>query len=271
MRKYGVIGDPIAHSLSPFIHLAFAKQTQQAISYEKYRITEEAFEKSVNALRLQQVAGLNVTMPLKRCAFAYADIHTPAALIAKAVNTLQFNEKTGKVLGDNTDGAGLVNDIQQNVKWPLSGRSVLILGAGGAAQGIIGALLAKNCAVTLVNRTQCRGMLLAKQFESVGKVVVISPEQLADGISSFDIMINTTPADNTQLPAFLPRTADLHQTHCYDICYASTRTPFLNWALQHQAKAIADGLGMLVEQAALSFALWHQVLVKTTPVLALLR
>ena len=263
--QYAVVGNPVAHSKSPLIHAEFARQTRQDMAYERLLAPLDGFVKIVEAFRQTGGKGLNVTVPFKEQAFRYASHKTARAEAAGAVNTLKFDE--GGVLGDNTDGAGLVRDLTVNLKQALAGKRILLMGAGGAARGVIGPLLAdRPAALVLANRTVEKAEQLAEQFG--GKFAALSFDALAG--QRFDVVINATAASlKGELP-LLPDSLFNPDALAYDMMYGM-ETPFMIWAREHGAAKIADGLGMLVEQAAESFYLWRGVRPDTAPVINLLR
>lgn len=252
MPRFAVFGNPVAHSRSPQIHIAFAAQREQSLSYERIEAPLDDFAGSVAAFFAAHGRGANVTVPFKEQAFALCSEVTERARQAGAVNTLW--QENGQLHGDNTDGAGLVTDILQNLDWSLAGRRVLLLGAGGAVRGVIGALQSMAPAsVTVANRTVARAQALAEMFNNRGE---ISACGFSDLTGHFDLVINATSAslagDMPPLPAGLVDSS----SQCYDMMYGDEPTPFLRWA-SAQGAATADGLGMLVEQAAEAFLVWH--------------
>lgn len=263
--KYAVVGNPVAHSKSPLIHAEFARQTGQDMAYDKLLAPLDGFVETVENFRQAGGKGLNVTVPFKEAAFRYATRKTARADAAGAVNTLKFDN--GEILGDNTDGAGLVRDFAANLKQVLAGKRVLLMGAGGAARGVIGPLLETQPAALLVaNRTVEKAEQLAELFG--GKIAAVAYAALAG--DRFDIVINATAASlKGELPP-LPERLFNTDALAYDMMYGS-ETPFMAWARQHGAAQIADGLGMLVEQAAESFFLWRGVRPDSAPVIRLLR
>jgi len=260
--RYAVFGHPIAHSKSPQIHTAFARQTGQDMTYEAILAPLDGFAESVAAFIAAGGRGANVTVPFKEEAFKLANRLSPRAQRAGAVNTLMFD--ADGILGDNTDGAGLVADLTRNLHSALSGKHVLLLGAGGAARGVIEPLLDQQpAALVIANRTVSRAKELAELF---GRGVRACGFDAAD--TPFDLVINATAASLAgDLPPLSPRvfTAD---TLAYDMMYGRD-TPFLGFARTHGART-ADGLGMLVEQAAEAFCLWRGVRPNTAPVIAAL-
>ncbi len=260
--RYAVFGHPIAHSKSPLIHAAFARQTGQDMTYEAILAPKDGFATSVAAFVAAGGRGANVTVPFKEEAFRLATRLAPRAERAGAVNTLVFD---GGILGDNTDGAGLVADLTRNLNCSLAGRRVLLLGAGGAARGVVEPLLDQQpAALVIANRTVSRAHELADLF---GRGVTASGFDETGG--PFDVVINATAASLAgELPPLSPAifTTD---TLAYDMMYGRD-TPFLAFARGHGA-ATADGLGMLVEQAAEAFYVWRGVRPDTAAVIASLR
>lgn len=263
---YGVMGNPIAHSKSPMIHRLFAEQTGERLTYEAILVERGGFRQAVDNYRAHGFKGLNVTVPFKQEAWALADQRTERAERAGAVNTLKF-EPDG-LLGDNTDGVGLVADLTANRGWPLAGKRILVLGAGGAVRGVLGPLLAEGPAeVVIANRTVERADDLARLFGS--PVSGCGFDGLAGG--RFDGVINGTSASlQGELPP-LPDGLLADGAFCYDMMYGREPTPFMLWARSQRAAAVGDGLGMLVEQAAESFRLWRGVRPETAPVIAAVR
>ena len=271
MDRYAVVGNPIAHSKSPWIHAAFARQTGQALVYQTLLAPLDGFEQSVTAFRIGGGRGLNVTVPFKLEAFALANHHTPRAEAAGAVNTLAFGPDG--ILGDHTDGAGLVRDLSFNLHCPLAGRRILLLGAGGATRGVLLPLLTSlPASLTIANRTASKAIALAERFiPHAGRARVdgCGFEELAG--RRFDLVINATAASLADELPPLPPGLYAEGALAYDMMYGRGQTPFLRAALADGAARVADGLGMLVEQAAESFALWRGVRPDSAPVLAELR
>jgi len=264
--RYAVIGNPIAHSKSPDIHARFAQQTSQTLTYERLLAPLDGFAETAHAFIAADGKGMNVTVPFKLEAYALATSLTARANAAGAVNTLIFNGDT--IVGDNTDGVGLVQDIVKNAGVAIAGKSVLLLGAGGAARGVILPLLDQQPArLVLANRTLAKAEELAAQFGANGEIEVSSFEALQ---APFDIVINATAASLTaDVPPIAPSVFASH-TLAYDMMYGAGPTSFLQFAAQHGAQT-RDGLGMLVEQAAESFFQWRHVRPETDAVFAALR
>ena len=268
MDKYAVIGNPVAHSRSPPIHEAFARATGQRLTYERLLAPRDGFRATVDAFAAAGGMGLNVTVPFKLEAFSLARAHSPRARLSGAVNTLQRDDDGW--YGDNTDGPGLVRDITHNLGVPLAARDVLVLGAGGASRGIMSTVLAERPRLlTVSNRTFAKATAIAQLFVPYGPIVAAPPDALAG--RSFDIVINATSAG---LADHSPRpwpASIVAGSFAYDMIYADAPTEFRTWAEAHGAVRTADGLGMLIEQAAESFLLWRGVRPDTAPVFTLLR
>jgi len=268
--RYAVIGNPVSHSLSPRIHARFAAQTGQALSYEAIELAVDGFEAGVRGLQRQGYAGLNVTLPFKLEAWAICERLSRLAEDAGAVNTLCLHPD-GDISGDNTDGTGLVRDLEVNLKFPLAGRQVLLLGAGGAARGVLGPLLdLAPQSLTIANRTPQKAVELARIFERRGRIRAAAYESLAD--SRFDLVINATAAGlGGGLPP-LPDSCVDAGTLCYDMMYDLAKpTAFVGWARARGAKRACDGLGMLVEQAAEAFYIWRGLRPNSADVIDMLR
>jgi shikimate dehydrogenase len=259
--RYALIGHPVAHSKSPAIHAEFARATGQDLQYGLIEAPPDGFRPAVERFRASGGKGLNVTVPFKQEAFGFCARHSERARLARAVNTIRFEDS----FGDNTDGVGLVRDLRDNLGEPLEGRAVLLLGAGGAAQGVLGALLEAGVAgVAVANRTVARAEALAARF----------PGATAHGYRElagrrFDIIVNATSIGMAGEPLPLPAGLFDAGTLAYDMAYGRD-TPFLAAALSAGARGY-NGLGMLVEQAAESFFVWRGVRPATRPVLEKLR
>lgn len=261
--RYAVVGNPIAHSKSPRIHALFAAQTGQDMSYEALLAPLEGFVATVHDFIAAGGRGMNVTVPFKEEAFRLATRLSERGRAAGAVNTLSF--ASDEILGDNTDGAGLVRDIANNLGCGIHGRRILLLGAGGAARGVILPLLAeKPACLTIANRTAAKALALAEDFAgTIGGGFDALPGQ------SFDLVINATSAGLSDQELPLPAAVFAPGCLAYDMVYGRM-TPFLRQAAE-AGTATADGLGMLVEQAAEAFFVWRSVRPDTAPVLAELR
>lgn len=268
LDQYAVFGHPISHSKSPRIHSLFAEQTGQALSYRAQDVPAEDFQTATTHFFRQGGKGLNCTVPLKELAWQYADSLTARARRSKAVNTLA-RQDDGSILGDNTDGVGLANDLTLNHGMNLDDISILILGAGGATRGILAPLLAHNPSqITIANRTPSKAETIAQEFADLGAVSGCNYAELAH--RQFDLIINATSASLTgELPP-LPKALLKTNGCCYDLAYANQPTAFVSWGQAQQARLSLDGLGMLVEQAAEAFFIWRGVRPETAPVIELL-
>jgi shikimate dehydrogenase len=273
--RYFVVGNPVAHSQSPFIHAEFAHATGEDIEYGRQLCPLDGFAAALRALAADlhggPVRGCNVTVPFKFDAFALALHHTPRATLAGAANTLRFDAEGW--LADNTDGAGLVRDIEHNAKRPLDGRRVLLIGAGGAAAGVLGPLIERRpAAIVVANRTHGKAAALVQRHAlwAGEHGVALSASGLADAGAAFDVVLNAS-ASSLQ-GATVPVDAQVLALGALavDLMYGPAAEPFLDWARVHGATP-RDGLGMLVEQAAEAFHLWRGVRPQTAPVLAALR
>jgi shikimate dehydrogenase len=299
--QYAVIGNPIAHSKSPLIHKMFAEQTGQDIRYEKIESPLDGFADTIARLRGDGYKGCNVTVPFKFEAFQLCNQLTGRARAAQAVNTLLFQD--GEILGDNTDGAGLIADIEQNLGYKLLFKKVLLMGAGGAAHGVIWQLFNAGASIVIANRTLEKAQQLASEFTSYGTVFASGYEALAG--KQFDVVINATSSSLSDKLPPLPRKEQIPLSPpftkgedaqlfaegkakiphfekgglggifapdalAYDMMYGK-QTPFLKFSKEQGVAQLADGLGMLVEQAAEAFFKWRGVRPETAPVLAKLR
>ncbi|NWG32775.1 MAG: shikimate dehydrogenase [Rhodocyclaceae bacterium] len=263
-----MIGNPIAHSKSPAIHAAFARQTGQDMSYEAILAPLDGFAAAVAAFRAAGGKGMNVTLPFKLEALELAEKPTERARLAGAANTLRFD--ADGIFADNTDGVGLVRDLTGRLWLDLAGKRVLILGAGGAARGVILPLLEERPALLAVaNRSVDKAEALKAQFASFGRLAAGGFDAFAGG--AFDLVINATSASLGGAGLVLPEGLFAPGALAYDMVYGRGETPFLADARRLGAARVADGLGMLVEQAAESFFLWRGVRPETGPVLAMLR
>ncbi len=266
---YAVVGHPVAHSKSPFIHTEFARQTGRLMRYEALLAPLDGFEQTVSAFRQNGGKGMNITVPFKFEAHALATRLTDRARAAQAVNTFRF-EANGEILGDNTDGIGLVRDIETNLNFPLADKHILLMGAGGAASGVLLPLLRKRPAVlAIANRTLEKAQLLQQRFANEGNITVGYYRDFSG--KYFDLVINATSASlHDELPP-LPAGMFGNTSLAYDMLYSSRLTPFLEFAGTQGAAQLADGAGMLVEQAAESFLLWHGIRPETGAVIKRLR
>ena len=254
--RYALVGHPVEHSRSPLIHTVFARQTGQRLTYELIDAEPAAFETAVRGFGAAGGKGLNVTVPHKEAAFALCGQRSEAATAAGAVNTISIVD--GALRGDNTDGIGFIRDVTVNLRQSLAGARIVVLGAGGAARGIIAPLLnEKPAELTIANRTKERADDVAAKF--AGTILATRTFAELEGQAPFDVIINATSAGlKGEAPPFPASLVDAN-TFCYDLVYASGDTPFVAWAKAHGAARAAQGWGMLVEQAAESFAIWRGV------------
>lgn len=265
---YAVFGHPIQHSKSPQIHRIFAEQTGEEIEYTAQDVPPECFSVALRCFRAGGGLGLNCTVPLKELAFRHADEVSERARLAEAVNTLIIERD--RIFGDNTDGIGLVRDLQDNLGIDLSRSEVLVIGAGGAARGIVAPLLQAGVPkLTIVNRTASKAQQLVGKFSHLGHVEGGGFE-LLEG-KSFDLLINATSLSLQGKVPPLPPTVLRQGAVCYDLMYGDESTPFVRWGKVHGARLSVDGLGMLVEQAAEAFWLWRGVRPLSRPVIKRLR
>ncbi len=264
--NYAVIGFPIHHSKSPRIHALFAEETAQNMSYLAQEVRPENFTSAVNEFFEKGGKGLNCTLPLKELAWAFATNKTPRAQAAKAVNTLIL-QANGQILGDNTDGVGLVTDLTRNHGVNLENKRLLILGAGGATRGILLPLLdTKPKSITIANRTLEKALQLAHDFDNHCEACGFDALEN----QQFDVILNATSASlSDELPP-LPENLLAENGICYDLAYSNQPTAFVRWGIAQHAYKSVDGLGMLVEQAAEAFFLWRGVRPCTHDVIDLL-
>jgi shikimate dehydrogenase len=263
--RYAVCGNPVSHSKSPQIHASFAEQTAQDLVYVRLEAPTDGFETSVNAFRREGGRGINVTMPFKLEALAISTKPLRRASSAGASNCLKF--EGDEILAENFDGVGLVNDIQRNLGFSLKGRDVLLMGAGGAARGAMLPILAQSPArLVVANRTVSKAMALREQFSSDGDISAVGYPELTG--RSFDIVVNATSTGLTgeQLPISTGIFAD--KSLAYELVYGKGLTPFLMSAKQAGTAKLADGVGMLIEQAAEAFEWWRGVRPDTRPLIA---
>lgn len=265
---YAVMGNPIAHSKSPFIHQRFAEQTGQSIHYEAILVDSEGFTDAVKAFADSGGKGLNITVPFKQEAWQLADRRSARAEHAGAVNTLVI-EADGSFFADNTDGIGLVRDLNQNLGVSLTQKRILLLGAGGAARGVLAPLLEQQPQQLIIaNRTIERAQQLAEKFSDFGHVQGCGFNALS---GHFDIIINATAAGLQGEVPPLPNGLIGSHSCCYDMVYGTEPTAFVCYAREKGAGQAVDGLGMLVEQAAESFRIWRGVTPQTATVINELR
>ncbi|MBT8140486.1 MAG: shikimate dehydrogenase [Gammaproteobacteria bacterium] len=257
--RYAVFGDPVDHSLSPRIHSLFAEQTGEALEYTRQQVRAEDFDSAVRAFFAGGGGGLNITSPHKEHAAALADSGSHAVSLAGAANTLYLQDE--KICAENTDGAGLVSDLLLNLGWQLEAQRILLLGAGGAVRGVLEPLLAcKPAQIVLANRTAEKAQQLVDAFSPGAELHQVSIEALPlhEAGGGYDLVINGSSAGlSGSVPAIDATAVD--GARCYDMVYGSGAAPFLQWAGKAGARSVADGLGMLVEQAAAAFYIWRKI------------
>ena len=263
--RYGVMGYPVSHSRSPIIHRLFALQTDQDLQYELLQVAPSKLETAIKQFQRTGGKGLNITVPHKTEVTRLVDHLSERASNAGAVNTLVFRDK--EIIGDNTDGIGLMRDLLVNLKLKLTDANILILGAGGATRGIVAPLLdAEPKSITIANRTLSKARILAEHFSATGPVTACRFREVQP-TSSYELVINATSAGvKGETPPY-PESAITDRTFCYDLSYGLNPTPFSSWAARRGAAHSVMGWGMLVEQAAESFLLWRGVRPDTQKVL----
>lgn len=264
MDRYALVGSPVYHSISPRVHALFADQTDQVMDYVAIEMKPEEFFRRVNQLADDGFKGLNVTVPLKNLAWEFTGNRDNNAELAGAVNVLKFNPD-GSRYGYNTDGIGLLRDLTQN-DIELHDRRILILGAGGAVQGVISPLLAANPqSITIANRTIAKADAIAERFNHLGRIQSCGYEALVD--QAYDLIINGTSLGLSNEVPPLPDTVLKPGGCTYDMMYGKEPTAFVRWGQQHGASKALDGTGMLIEQAAETFWIWRGVRPETAPVI----
>ncbi len=267
--KYAVMGNPVSHSKSPLIHSLFAEQCGIALEYRVIHVDAGRFESAVRQFSAIGGKGLNITVPFKMEAWQQADRRSTRAELAGAVNTLKFLD-SGKIYGENTDGAGMIQDITVNLSKTVKQASVLVIGAGGAVRGVLGPLLeAEPAIVHIANRTVAKAHELAAVFSGLGPCTASGLDEIRS--ASYDIVINGTAASLQGDVPDLSASIFADGALAYDMMYGSEPTAFLVWADENGATHCSDGLGMLVEQAAESFEVWHGVRPQTAAVIQQLR
>jgi|TARA_B110000858_G_scaffold106319_1_gene121612 shikimate dehydrogenase len=266
--KYAVIGNPVHHSKSPLIHQSFAKQYSQNMVYSSELIPLNGLEEGLKNLQALGFTGVNVTVPFKEEVWELIENKSEFSALAGAVNTITIQED-GTLYADNTDGVGLCRDLTDNHGIQLNNKRILLLGAGGAARGVIQPLLEQRPAELIIaNRTISKAQNIVDHFTGFGDISATGFTAVA---GDFDIIINATSASlQGQVPP-IPATAVTHKTFCYDMMYSNEDTCFVQWAKQQHAFKSIDGLGMLVEQAAEAFRLWRGIKPETQSVIKLLR
>jgi len=253
--RYAVIGNPIEHSKSPDIHLLFADQTGEVIHYEKILAEKDRFSETVNKFFADGGKGLNITVPFKNDACEFVDELTDYANHAGAVNTIYLDENN-RYIGANTDGIGLLRDLKKSLRIQLENKKILIIGAGGATQGIVEPLLNEQPdQLIIANRTVSKADVIAEQFITFGEIQSCSLTDIPK--QPFDIILHATSAGLHGENVSLPHEIISADTCCYDLLYSDHDTPFMQWAKQQQAGKVVDGFGMLLEQAAEAFYLWR--------------
>ncbi|MEC9375744.1 MAG: shikimate dehydrogenase [Pseudomonadota bacterium] len=265
-QRYAVIGHPVAHSKSPQIHKLFAKQIGGEIEYEAIDVKKDKLEECIKVFLEHGGRGLNITLPHKQNVLVYLDQVSTRAKIAGAVNTITKADN-GKLMGDNTDGVGLITDLKHNLGVKIKGSTILILGAGGAARGILSPLFEESPKeMAIANRTISKAEKIMIDFKKQGNLKVYEFEQLKE--KTFDIIINATSVGIKENSAPFPNEIIRPGAVCYDLSYSLTDTPFISWAKNLGCKNTYSGLGMLIEQAAESFMLWHGVRPNTKNILS---
>lgn len=254
-EQYGVIGDPISHSQSPSIHKFFAKQLGQNINYKAYHVPADKLESFIIEFQNKGGKGLNITLPHKTSVLNCTDEISSRAMEAGAINTLIINDK--KIIGDNTDGIGLINDLEINFNQPLENKRVLVLGAGGAALGILNPLLKRKPKLILVaNRSASKTKIITSKFKLNSTLDACGINDLESN-QTFDIIINATSIGVTKQSINFPSFIISEDTICYDLSYSYEPTLFMQWSMENKAKLAIQGWGMLIEQAAASYFLWR--------------
>ncbi len=267
MRQFAVFGNPIGHSKSPCIHQLFAKNCGIELNYETQLAPIDGFEPAISAFFANGAIGANITLPFKEKAYVFCDELTERAASAGAVNTIKRLDD-GRLLGDNTDGIGLLSDLQR-LDMVKPDCRILLVGAGGAARGVILPLLSFGCELVITNRTHAKAELLASSFSSLGKIKASELSKLSG--CQFDVIIHATSSGVSGDIPPLCSTLVSDNTACYDMFYQSGLTPFLLWAVSHGVVNYADGLGMLVGQAAHAFYLWNGIMPDVESVLIQLK
>ncbi|QJC29549.1 shikimate dehydrogenase [Enterobacteriaceae endosymbiont of Plateumaris pusilla] len=269
MKIFAVFGNPIKHSKSPIIHKLFAEQLNIIQQYEKIYVPINKFNNVINHFFKHGGLGANITVPFKKNAYNICDFLTQRGINSGVVNTLKIT-KNNQILGDNTDGIGLLKDLKR-INFIYKNSNILLIGAGGAAQGIIYPLINFGCKITIINRTYENSCNLLKYFNYKKNINILKIEDINNKKINYDLIINAT---SSSIKGVIPNISSsiIHSNiFCYDLFYSSKITPFLDWCLYHGAKKISDGIGMLIEQAAYSFFLWHGVMPNTRLILKKLK
>ena len=269
MRRFAVLGNPIGHSKSPEIHHAFAASLNHEVDYGRILVEPGDFDAVVTAFFSAGGIGLNVTAPFKGDAFEFADVRTDAAIDAKAANTL-WRDSDGRVCAQTTDGSGILRDLEHNLGWAIEARNILLLGAGGAMRGILGPLCERNpTAIHIANRTESRASELADLFSHRGSLSAGGLDDIPD--RRWDLIINGLSSGWDGSFPDLAINQMSSSTAAYDLIYSDQDTPFMAWARAKGLSQVKDGLGMLIEQAADSYAIWQGQRPETSGVFELLR
>ena len=264
-EKYGVIGDPISHSRSPEIHKLFAQQFNEKIDYNKYHIKADNLKQFIIDFHSSGGRGLNITLPHKMSAMNSVNVLSPNAIQAKAINTIYFNGN--EIIGDNTDGIGLIADLRNNFQVEIKNKKILILGAGGAARGIIGSLIKENPShIEIANRTISHAEEISKDFSNEASIKTCTIEELNEK-GNFDLIINAISFDTNNKDIALSKNIISKSSICYDLSYNSSPTQFMLWAMKNGANFAIQGWGMLIEQAAESYLIWKKIRPDTSAIL----
>jgi shikimate dehydrogenase len=264
-EKYGVIGDPISHSRSPEIHKLFAQQFNEKIDYNKYHIKADNLKQFIIDFHSSGGRGLNITLPHKISAMNSVSVLSPNAIQAKAINTIYFNGN--EIIGDNTDGIGLIADLRNNFQVEIKNKKILILGAGGAVRGIIGSLIKENPShIEIANRTISHAEEISKDFSNEESIKTCTIEELNEK-GNFDLIINAISFDTNNKDIALSKNIISKSSICYDLSYNSSPTQFMLWAMKNGANFAIQGWGMLIEQAAESYLIWKKIRPDTSAIL----
>ena len=264
-EKYGVIGDPISHSRSPEIHRLFAQQFDEKIDYSKYHIKADNLKQFIIDFHTSGGRGLNITLPHKMSAMNLVSILSQNAIQAKAINTIYFNGN--EIIGDNTDGIGLIADLCNNFQVEIKNKKILILGAGGAVRGIIGSLIKENPShIEIANRTISHAEKISKDFSNEASIKTCTIEELNEK-GNFDLIINAISFDTNNKDIALSKNIISKSSICYDLSYNSSPTQFMLWAMKNGANFAIQGWGMLIEQAAESYLIWKKIRPDTSAIL----
>ena len=264
-EKYGVIGDPISHSRSPEIHRLFAQQFDEKIDYSKYHIKTDNLKQFIIDFHTSGGRGLNITLPHKMSAMNSVSVLSQNAIQAKAINTIYFNGN--EIVGDNTDGIGLIADLCNNFQVEIKNKKILILGAGGAVRGIIGSLIKENPShIEIANRTISHAEKISEDFSYKTPIKICTLEEL-NKKGNFDLIINAISFDTHNKDVALAKSIISKSSVCYDLSYNSSPTQFMLWAMKNGADSAIQGWGMLIEQAAESYRIWKKIRPDTSAIL----